>query len=275
MKTFLLEIIPRIKRFSKKLDDLTVITNQHWLLIDEANSEKTVFIFREQNQQLLISKNGKIEKGNWEYLGNNTLLIDRENGSYLFKQGFIDDSVLALKLDGTDEYALFVNERKIEEFYLNSIENILSFLRKEYVDEIDQKIINIKMTKPNENESLKKSKENRNHSNFNKELPLKYKYDSNDSETEFRLHKKDGKWGYIDKENNIVIDFLFDDAYPFSEELACVRINEKKGFINRKGKIVIEAIYDSASFFKNGQSEVSIGNESFFINLTGEKVKNT
>lgn len=279
MKTFLLEIIPKIKRFSKKLDDLTVITNKHWLLIDEDNTEKTVFIFREQNNQLLISKNGKIEKGTWEYLGNDTLIIDRTDGSYLFKQGFIDDSVLALKIDGTQEYALLVNERKIEEFYLNSIDNILSFLRKEYVDEIHKNIINVKSTKPKKT-AIEPAKQNEiivekvkpKEKETSETKPLKYTYQSIYSENTFQLLKKNNKWGYIDKDNNVIIDFIFDDAFPFSEGLACVLIDGKKGFINRKGEVVINAIYDSASYFKSGKSEVKIGDKNFFINLKGEKI---
>jgi len=62
MRTYLLDIIPKIKRFSQKLDDLTILTNQHWVVIDEETDRKLVFIFREKDNQLLISGNGKIEK---------------------------------------------------------------------------------------------------------------------------------------------------------------------------------------------------------------------
>jgi hypothetical protein len=131
MKTFLLDIIPRIQRYSNKLDNLTELTNKHWVVIDEELNKKVVFIFRAKENQLLISENGKIEKGNWEYLGNNSLLIDRKDGSYLFKHGFIDDTVLALKVDGKDEYALLVNEQKFDN-QLNSFSSILEFLNYRY-----------------------------------------------------------------------------------------------------------------------------------------------
>lgn len=134
MKTFLLDIIPRIQRFSQKLDNLAVLTNKHWVVIDEELNRKVVFIFREKDNQLLISENGKIEKCSWEYLGNSSLLIDRNDGSYLFKHGFIDDTVLALKVDGKDEYALLVNEHKFDN-QLNSLSAILQFLNKTYIQE--------------------------------------------------------------------------------------------------------------------------------------------
>jgi len=142
MKTFLLNIIPKIQKYSKKLDDISVLTGKNWVVIEEENENKIVFIFREKNNQLLISENGKIEKGSWEYLGNKSLLIDRKDGSYLFKHGFIDDTVLALKVDGKNEYALLVNESKFDN-QLNSLSSILKFLKKEYSEENQKQTITI------------------------------------------------------------------------------------------------------------------------------------
>jgi len=57
MRTYLADIIPKIQRFSKRLDDLTKLTNQHWVSLSDINQSKQVYIFRENNQ-LLISDNG-------------------------------------------------------------------------------------------------------------------------------------------------------------------------------------------------------------------------
>jgi hemin uptake protein HemP len=96
MKTYISDIIPKLQRFSRKLDDLTYLTNQHWVVVDDINNIKSVYIFR-TNNQLLISNNGKVSKANWEYLGNNSILIDKNDESYLFKHGFLDENILALK----------------------------------------------------------------------------------------------------------------------------------------------------------------------------------
>ena len=40
-------------------------------------------------------------------------MIDIKNDSYLFKQGFIDNNLLALKIDGIQEYAILFDENKI------------------------------------------------------------------------------------------------------------------------------------------------------------------
>ncbi|MCB0743114.1 MAG: hypothetical protein KDC67_04360 [Ignavibacteriae bacterium] len=131
MKTYISDIIPRIQRFSQKLDNLTLLTNQHWVVIDEIKNSKNVYIFR-QNNELLISKNGQVEKAKWEYLGHNSLLIDMKENSYLFKHGFFDENILALKIDSKNEYAFLVNETRFDK-ELNSVENIIEFLNRQYI----------------------------------------------------------------------------------------------------------------------------------------------
>ena len=129
MKTYILSIIPQIKRFSKKLDDIALLTDQHWVVLDDISNKKTVYIFRNSGQ-LLIAKDGIVEKAKWEYLGHNSLLIDLGDKSFLLKHGFFDENILALKMDSKDEYAILVNENKTG---LNTIEQIDDFLKSKYL----------------------------------------------------------------------------------------------------------------------------------------------
>jgi hypothetical protein len=130
MKTYFTDVIPHIQRFSEKLDNLTLLTNQHWVIIDETTETKTVYIFR-TNNELLIVINGKVTKAKWEYLGNRSILMDNENDSYLFKHAFLDANVLALKVDTREEYAFFVNESKCDG-EINSLQKVLEFLKAKY-----------------------------------------------------------------------------------------------------------------------------------------------
>lgn len=134
MKTYLADIIPSIQRFSKKLDDLTKLTNQHWVSLDDLGSTKTVYIFR-SNSQLLIAKNGIVERASWEYLTNQSLLINANNTTYLMKHGFLDENIFALKLDSNDRYAIFINESKYDQD-LNTIDRVIRFLGSKYLNEI-------------------------------------------------------------------------------------------------------------------------------------------
>lgn len=130
MRTYVADIIPKIQRFSQKLDNLTMLTNQHWVVLDELSQSKTVYIFR-PNSELLISINGKVDKAKWEYLGQNTILIDLKEQSYLFRHGFFDENILALKVDSKEEYAVLINESKYQG-ELNSITAVINFLKQNY-----------------------------------------------------------------------------------------------------------------------------------------------
>ncbi len=57
--------------------------------------------------------------------------------------------------------------------------------------------------------------------------------------TTLQPRKQDGKWGYIDDNEVVMITYSFDDARPFSEGLAGVRIGKDWGFINLGGELVI------------------------------------
>ena len=88
----------------------------------------------------MISSNGKVEKGRWEYLGNNSLLIERKDESFLFKHGFFDENVMALKIDGKEEYALLINENRFDG-ELNSKEKGLQFLSNQYLSDSTRRLV--------------------------------------------------------------------------------------------------------------------------------------
>ena len=130
MKTYISQIIPKLKKYSKSLDDSALLINSHWVVLDEINSSKRVFIFRPQNE-LLDSTNGKVTKGTWELLGDNRIIINLNGESFLFKNGFLDKNVCALKLDGSDHYFVLCNEHEsLKE--LNTIEAAEEFLVNKY-----------------------------------------------------------------------------------------------------------------------------------------------
>ena len=132
MKYYFSEIFTRIQGFSKRLDNFALLTNQNWVSINDIENQKNVFIFM-KNNQLVISENGKVNKTKWEYLPNQSILIEINNECFLFKHGFLDENVLALKLDGSNSYALFVNETKYKKDF-DSSKDVLIFLENKYVN---------------------------------------------------------------------------------------------------------------------------------------------
>jgi len=69
--------------------------------------------------------------------------------------------------------------------------------------------------------------------------------------------KKGGKWGYIDQTGKEVIPFIYDgvveqDLGSFHEGLAPVKKDGKWGYIDQTGKVVIPFTYDSGGYYNSG-----------------------
>lgn len=102
MLNYLKSILPRIQQHSKKLDDVATFVEIPWGFKDE-DGHKVTYIFR-RNNELLVSKQGEAVTGKWEYLPvMQSLLIEHEGRKRMYNQGFINDTIMLLRKDGTDE----------------------------------------------------------------------------------------------------------------------------------------------------------------------------
>ena len=82
--------------------------------------------------------------------------------------------------------------------------------------------------------------------------------------------KENNKYGFIDKSANTILPFIYEDAHNFYSGLASVQLNDKWGFINKKGVVIIDCIYDYASSFKGGGLvEVEFGDKYAYFNKEG------
>ncbi len=83
--------------------------------------------------------------------------------------------------------------------------------------------------------------------------------------------KRGDKYGYADESGKVVIEARFDDATPFSEGLAAVRVggpeDGKWGYIDGTGDFVIEPQFAGASFFSEGLAAVTT--DDFFDGKQG------
>lgn len=62
---------------------------------------------------------------------------------------------------------------------------------------------------------------------------------------------KDGEWGFIDQNGNIIIEMIYDAAGNFSNNVANVMKDGKWGYVNTTGDVVIPIQFDKAKNFKN------------------------
>lgn len=74
--------------------------------------------------------------------------------------------------------------------------------------------------------------------------------------------KKDGKYGFIDNKENVVIPFIYSGAKSFKEGLAPVRRNGLYGFINHKGRVVINFKFHDALQFENGFAKIRLNKQN-------------
>ncbi len=110
IKDYVKKVFPVILDFSISLDKTSSILDKPWVSVsNESGREKYIF---KKSHELLISKEGKVEIGRWEFLEEaRSFLINREGGNFLYNQGYLDKAVLILKVDGkTNEFLTLANE---------------------------------------------------------------------------------------------------------------------------------------------------------------------
>ena len=72
----------------------------------------------------------------------------------------------------------------------------------------------------------------------------------------------DEKYGFINKNGDVVIEHRFEYARSFSDGLAAVKTKEKWGFVDRLGNMVINANYGFVNNFSEGLVGFSLSNSS-------------
>ena len=71
------------------------------------------------------------------------------------------------------------------------------------------------------------------------------------SQNTLYLSKKDGKYGFVDKDGNVVVDYIYDDATKQNEYgFAGIKKDGKWGSVDNKGNIVIEPTYNLDEYLK-------------------------
>ncbi len=82
-----------------------------------------------------------------------------------------------------------------------------------------------------------------------------------------------GKFTFVDKDNNQLSPLIFEDARNFHRQLAAVRVKDKWGFINEKGNIIIPTEYDIVFDFTYDLTVVSKQAQWWLIDRQGVLIK--
>lgn len=82
--------------------------------------------------------------------------------------------------------------------------------------------------------------------------------------------KQNGKWGFINKTNTLVVPAQYDETQYFSEELAAVKTGGKWGYIDKTGAIRIAPQYSNTLGFSEGFAASLLNGKWGFIDTTGK-----
>lgn len=139
MREYLKSFSQQFKNLSKKLDKTSILIEKPWSMIDE-DAEIQKLIFR-KNKELILSKNGKVTTGNWDYFPEaRSILIDRGTDKILCNEAFVNEGVLILKMDGTsNHFFMLANENLVPD--LDGIK-YLEQLRKKELNIFTRELIN-------------------------------------------------------------------------------------------------------------------------------------
>ena len=120
MDTLVRELTNNFRYHSESINRLSLFAAQPWIMHSPDNGEvRLVYIFRQEQQRLLIFKNGVIQKqhenATWEYIESmNALLLKYGGKTMLYHRVFFDQSILILRQDGDTSLQLLFNDYHLE-----------------------------------------------------------------------------------------------------------------------------------------------------------------
>ena len=109
-------------------------------------------------------------------------------------------------------------------------------------------------------------------SNGKEIIPFKYEDLSHSVSEGLIAFKQNGKWGYLNEKNEIIIEPKYEWTAGFNEGLAQVELYGKCGFIDRLGNIVIPLEYDTVQPFSEGWAGAELNGKWGFIDKDNKVV---
>lgn len=131
MKTYLLDIANRFRRFDEELDVKALLCNKSWQVFNDSGN-KEIYIFQEDGS-LIISVDGRVTRASWQYLpANHSLIINgHDDQSYMMRPFFQDENLFTLQLDGTHEFSFLIDESQAVNFPIKTLSELELYLKKQ------------------------------------------------------------------------------------------------------------------------------------------------
>ncbi len=207
----------------KKYDDITeingenviVVENNKYGIVNTSGEEKIEPSYEEIkcafDNYYIAKKDGKYGLINLE----NETLIDFENTSITYRK---EADMIEVEQENEIETKIYDNEINLKlTGIISEINETKGYIKIRIGDEY--KYYNFKFEEKNNTELL--------------------------TNNEIFLSKNNGKYGFVDKNRKVVVDYIYDDATELNNyNFAAVKQNGLWGCINEKGKVIVEPKYD-------------------------------
>ncbi|MEE0866122.1 MAG: WG repeat-containing protein [Clostridia bacterium] len=229
------------KQVLVKNDGTEVLTTGFDEIVSILKNQENGIIVKNNNKFGLIKTNGDvIIQAEYDNLkeAKSGILIAKENGKY----GLID-------LEGNTKL-----EFKYNSIIYNGSANIYIAEDESFNNEILDGEYNVKLSgiliDLSEEKDYIELRVNNDYKYYNFKLEEKNVADIFTSNTLF-LSKKDGKYGFLDKSGNVVVDYIYDDATEQNKYgYAGVKKDGKWGSIDNKGTLIQEPTYNLDDYLK-------------------------
>ena len=220
-----------------------IVINKEGIEVLNGNYDKIINILRNPEDGVIYQKNNKygvmnlsgesIIEAKYEEIkeGKTGKIIAEENGKY----GIIDltgKTELEFKYNG-------INYNEKADLYVAEDEN--------YNNEILDSNYNVKLSgiliDLDDEKGYIEIRKDDEYKYYNLKIEEKNEADIFTSNTLF-ISKKNGKYGFVDKDNKVIVDYIYDDATKQNQYgFAGVKKDGKWGVINKEGKLIQEPIY--------------------------------
>lgn len=138
MRTYILDILNKYKRKSEVWDIKRILCDKSWVVFNDS-CVREVYIFHD-NGSLILSRNGIVYNGSWQYVAaNKSIIILSREQAYMFHPYIFDNVFFVLKQDGTERYAFLMDETQLKDLLPFTLMDISSYfeekVRKEQSDQ--------------------------------------------------------------------------------------------------------------------------------------------
>jgi len=128
--------------------DLVKLIGFSWIsYAPDKNEKPTTFIFREENNELLIVKEGVVQKGHWEQLIlSNSMLMNDGDQELLFNIVYFGNIGMILKKENLNEYLILIKRSK-HQIHEKEFDEVIELFLEDY-SKLQKQFDNINLESP-------------------------------------------------------------------------------------------------------------------------------